>query len=384
MTVLIEDSPRNLAAWITSARAAGTARGGVVTPFATPRQTISGSGGCRGAEDVATMLKDAKAEVWFDATTHALQMAGVGDFRWYDDYDLWAGARGDLSTAVSREEHVRRVFELQDLLGALHLGPTILLHHGESAQSQQALDLAQAAIDRDPRCHLSIAGTGPFWSSASALDAHIGALAQLSPAGWSLSVVRPILALPVEVNAGEVEGLCRTTRALSEYAPVHVSHGDLAALPAIAAGASSVGSGWDQRQRVCAFGNYGARDPNAGGGGSWYERPTFRELLGSVTPGEAAVVERRDAALYSRLGPPPAPGAKEAYLHHLAVLNGAVAAIVGQVSYERRYRALGAMYVAARSEWPRIETLTSTRAGGSAWIDDLAAGLASYGIAEGW
>lgn len=381
MSVLIEDSPRNLAKWIVDARTAGTARGGVLTPFATPQNTVPGR---RGAQEMADLLRDGGAAVWFDATTHALQMSGVGDFRWYDDYHLWTGPKGDLTTPAFRSEHVRLVFEIQDQLQAPHLAPTILLHHGESTQSQHALDLARAAIERDPTCWLSVAGTAPFWSSGAALDAHVGALAQLEPAGWFLTVARPVMTLPVEADSVEVEGLCRTTRALSEYAPVHISHGDLAGLPAVAAGADSVGSGWDQRQRVCAFSNYAARDPNGGGGGGWYERPTFRGLLGSLTVGDAALLGRRDPALARRLGPPPPPGPSEAFLHHMAVLNGVVNAVKAQGGYEARYRELTRLYAAAAPEWPAVQAITDSHVGAAEWIGAEAAGLARYGLSEGW
>lgn len=380
MTILIEDSPRNLMAWIVNAHAAGVARGGVLTPFATPRVNKTGR---RGADDVAQGLHSEGAEVWFDATTHALQMAGVGDFRYYDEYELWDGVRGDLSTALLREEHVRRVFTVQDELDAPHLGPTVLLHHGESATSQQALELAQAAVDQDPACWLSIAGTAPFWSSGTALDAHVGALAQLEPAGWFLTVARAITTQPVAAGADETEGLCRTSRALSEYAAVHVSHGDLAALPAVAAGADSVGSGWDQRQRVCAYNNYAPRDPGGSGGGGWYTRPTYRGLLGSLTDNEGAVLARRDAALSARLEPP-TPGTQEAYMHHLTVLNDIVGGLMGETDYEHRYRRLSASYNAAAVEWPPVVALTGARAGAAEWIDVLAEGLRRYGVSEGW
>lgn len=383
MTILIEDSPRNLLLWLQEAVAAGHARGGVMSPFATPWVNRTGAGARRGAREVASVLTTDGTDLWFDATTHALQMAGVGDFRYYDEYPLWGGPRGDLSTPAFREDHVRLVFETQDVLGTPRLAPTILLHHGESGTSQQALDLARAAVDRDPGCWLSVAGTSPFWSSGTALDAHVGALAQLEPAGWSLIVARPILTLPVEADPEEVHGLCRTTRALSEHAPVHVSHGDFAALPAVAAGATSVGSGWDQRQRVCAFGSYSARDPNAGGGG-WYERPTYRGLLGSLTKNEAAVLADRDADRSARLGPPPPPGPKEAFLHHAATLSSLVDRLLAVPDHRDRYTVLLDAYTTAAGEWPPVVAITGSPLGSANWIDVLVEGLRRYGAGEGW
>lgn len=378
MSVLIEDSPRNLVKWITKAVTNGNARGAVLSPWSSP---AIGKKHRRSAADQAKQIRDAGGELWFNPTTHALQMAGVGDFRYYDEYDLWTGPRGDLTTGSNRAEHVRKVFSVQAELGAAGLGPTVLLHHGESETSQLALDLAKDSIEQNPDCWLSIAGTSPFWASESALDSHIGALAQLSPKGWFLTVARPLSSLPVEAHPEEVHGLCRTVRALSEYSPVHIAQGDLAALPAVAAGAFSVGTGWDQGQRACAFSSYGARGD---GQGRWYERPTFPGLLGSLKIREAQLLQRVDAARATRLGPVPPPGPEEAFRHHLDVLNSLIGQIATGHDYEGRYRALAAMYSAATNEWPEVSRLTSCDSNESHWISDLGNGLESYARGEGW
>ncbi len=378
MSVLIEDSPRNLVSWITDSINGGLARGAVLTPWASPAEWKAHR---RSASDHAEEILKVGGELWFDPTTHALQMAGVGDFRYYDEYDLWTGPRGDLTTPGNRAEHLRKVFETQAKLGARPLAPTILLHHGESESSQQALDLAKEAMDQNPECWLSIAGTGPFWESGSALDAHIGALAQLEPKGWFLTVARPLSSIPVEAHQEEVHGLCRTARALSEYSLVNVSHGDLAGLPAVAAGAFSLGTGWDQRQRVCAFSSYSARGE---GGGGWYQRPTFPGLLGSLKRPEAEVLERVDAGRAGRLGPVPPPGPQEAFRHHLGALNQLVGRVAAGSDYEGRYRALADLYATATGEWPDVCRVTSCDLNESDWITDLSNGLEAYARGEGW
>lgn len=380
MSILIEDSPRNLLAWITEAISTDIASGAVITPFASPWIDKKHR---RGARQMADGIRYCGGEVWFDAETHAFQMAGVGDLRYYEEYSLWSGTVGDVSTPDSRREHLRRVFEVQDTLGARHLAPTILLHHGESDTSLRALDFAREAIEEDPNTWLSVVGTAPFWASGSALDSHIGALAQLEPRGWFLTVARPISTVPVEASAEEVYGLCRTSRALSEYAPVHIPYGDLAALPAIAAGASSVGSGWDLRQRVCAFTNYAARGENSGGGG-WYERPTLKGLVGSLKPNEADILSRRDSDLAIRLGPLPPPGPKEAFLNHINVLYGLISDVTALDTHEERYHSLMKTYTDAISEWPRVASLTNSPLSHPDWIDAFMTGLALYGQEEGW
>lgn len=380
MSVLIEDSPRNLLGWIQTAIAQGDARGAVISPFATPKISKAHR---RSATAMARPLVETGAEVWFDATTHALQMGGVGDFRYYDEYTLWGGPRGDLSTVAARREHLRLVFGIQEALEAPYLAPTVLLHHGESNTSQTALDLAEEAITQQPTAWLSVAGSAPFWSSGAALDAHVGALAQLQPAGWFLTVARPHAVLPAGAEAAEVFGLCRTVRALAEYAPIHISHGDLAALPAVAAGVYSVGSGWDQRQRVCGYNSFAPRDAGGGGGG-WYERPTFPGLLGSLKPNEAELLARVDGARATRLGPVPPPGPGEAFQRHVEVLRQLVNRIRTAGDLQASCRELASMYAAAAAEWPPVVATTGSALTGADWIDGVRDGLALYGAAEGW
>lgn len=107
---------------------------------------------------------------------------------------------------------IDKVFGTQDVLGAPHLVPTVLLHHPITPQSQLALDIAREAADTDSDAWISIVGSTSFWGAGDELDAHIGALAQLQPAGWSLTVTRENYALPAPVSVSEISGLCRTAR----------------------------------------------------------------------------------------------------------------------------------------------------------------------------
>lgn len=382
MSVLIEDSPRNLPGWIIESVTGGAASGAVITPWATPfldpRPGRKPSAATRISE-----LQSQGVEVIFDPMTHVLQMSGVGDLRYYQEYDLWAGPRGDLTSQDLIEDHVGRVFGLQDSLGVVHCAPTVLLHSGSDSSSLIALAVAREALRRDPTAILTIAGTAPFWANGPALDAHIGALASLEPSRWVLTVVRTQTELPVGVLPEEVHGLCRTTRSLSEDAPVHISHGDLAALPAVAAGATTVGTGWDQRQRVCAYDHYGARDPDASGGG-WFQRPTLRGLLGLITPPEATVLNSRDPQLVAQLGGLPAPGPREAFDHHVATLGSLVDTIAAESDWEDKYSALAALYDTARTDWTLVRQHINPSAVGRQWIDGVAAGLDLYARTEGW
>ncbi|MEU0838180.1 hypothetical protein ABZ370_01740 [Streptomyces sp. NPDC005962] len=382
MSILIEDSPRNLLAWIVQAVKAGDVDGAVISPFASPVQALRHR---RSAEVMARGLHSEGAQVWFDAQTHALQMAGVGDFRYYQEYGFWSGSRGDLSSPNLRRDHISRVLDFQNHLEVTKLAPTMLLHHAETQSSEVTLELAKEAIEQAPDCWLTIAGTAPFWESGTALDAHIGSLAQLEPAGWFLVPVRPLATLPAEAQAEETHGICRTIRALSENAPVHISHGDLAGLPGVAAGAASVGSGWDQRQRACAYASYVQRESGDGGGGGWYERVTIRGLLGSLRPAEVAVLPGQNPALYLALGEFPPPGPQEAFRHHLSALRSVISEIADNGDdYHARYASLMDMYRNSSRLWPQVAATTGSPLNATHWIEPLQRGLSIYGDGEGW
>lgn len=381
MALLIEDTARNnLASWTIDAVARGFAEGAVLSPFSSPVQS---NGYKQSLTDTVARLRDGDADVWIDPETHALRMPGAGDFRYYDEWDLWSGSRDQLTTPQQMQDHVERVFALQDRLGAPHLAPTILLHSPQSATSQDALRLAEIAVDIDGGCHLAIAGDAAFWSSGDPLDAHVGALAQLEPAGWWLTVVRSLAILPVPAIPEEVHGLSRTSRALSEDASVHISHGDLAGLPAIAAGAHSLGTGWDPRQRISAYGSYEERTPG-GDGGQWFQQATLEGLLSLLTRGDAEVLAQQNTALATRLLPgivPPGP--KEAFLHHANVLSGLVTGLRG-ASPDAAFRDLAGRYTTARADWQAVAAALNTASRADAWITSLEDGHTLYGQTEGY
>jgi hypothetical protein len=379
MTLLVEDTARNnLASWSADAIQRDFALGAVITPFTTPRRNTSYK---QSGERTVERVRDAGGEAWFDPLTHALQMPNVGDFRYYEDWDLWAGNRNALETSADQRDHVSRVFAIQDGLGVPHLAPTILLHSAQSSTSQHALDLAQAAIAEDSNCRLSIAGDSAFWSAGNALDAHIGALAQLEPAGWFISTVRGLAVLPVPSAIEEVHGLCRTARALSEDGPVHVSHGDFAALPAVVAGAHTVGTGWDPRQRVCAYASYAERD--AGDGGQWFQQVTMQGLLSLLPRRDAELLATRDSNLANRLltGAVP-PGPSEKFFHHADVLSGLVGQLRGGGS--AAYQTLSGLYQQARLDWATVATTLGITSQANAWIGAVSSGLESFAATENW
>jgi hypothetical protein len=382
MTVMIEDTPRNtLAAWVREAIEAGVAQGAIVSPFSSP--SVGNSYKPSGARTIE-QLHEVGASVWFDAATHALQMPGVGDFRYYDGWDLWGGDRGDLSNAGLQRDHVSRVLEAQGALSCPPLGPTVLLQATGGRGLEIALRMAQQALAANENSRLTIAGTPAFWGAADDLDTVVGAFAQFDTTGWVLTVARPTTDLPVAASPEEVAGICRTARSLVAFGPVHISHGDLAGLPAVAAGATSVGTGSDSRQRVCAFTSYEARDPSAGGGG-WFKRPTMQGLFALLSRGEAERLSNQDAALATRLLPGALhpDGGKEAFLHHAACLSRIIELISGG-DFQDRFLALDALYAAALADWPPVAEAAGIASAAALWVAPLRNGLRRYATSEGW
>ena len=386
MTTFIEDSPRSFqAGWIANAHAAGLATAAVITPWASPYHHRGGPGLKPGIGNRVQELRGAGVAVWFDATTHALQMPGVGDFRYYAEYNLWGGPIGDLTKAAYRREHVRRVFKIQSELTAPKVAPAPLLPSGLNNVSTLALDTARVALEMEPTAWLTIAGVGSFWRDGRDLDAHVGALAALAPSGWFISFVQPDNELPPKLTAEEVYGICRTVRALSEYAPVHVSHGDFASLPAIAAGATTAGTGWDRRQRVVSYTDYAPRSEPTGQA-SWYQRPSFLGLLGTLDKkGDGALLEQQDAGLSSRLGGLSAvPNVEGGFLHHIGQLDAAIRRVQSVGDYRRRYDELDKMYSEASTNWAAVQAATGLHDRSSIWIAPYQQGLRMYGHSEGW
>jgi hypothetical protein len=329
-------------------------------------------------------LHAAGVDVWLDPETHVLQMPSVGAFRYYQTWDLWSGAPGVLNTPEAQRDHTERVFAAQDALGLPHVAPTILLHSAQSQTSQEALNLSRIAVELDPDCRLAIAGDSTFWSAGHLLDGHVGALAQLDPAGWFVTVARQLSVVPVNATAAETHGLCRTVRALSEDGPVHVSHGDLAGLPAVAAGGTSLGAGWDVRQKVSSYASYLAPEPQGDGGG-WFGQATFEGLLSCLVRSDAQVLFNRQPALAAQLLPgalTPGKAAKPPWLHHVGVLQRACEDLA--VPREQAYAELRDRYEAAIEAWGSVATALGSPSRANEWVAPLLEGLLAYGADEGY
>lgn len=383
MTIFIQDTVRNnLASWGERSIRDGLAAGVILSPFASP---VQGNGFKMDVDRVASRILNRGGSVWFDPMTHALQMPQVGDYRYYDQWDLWNSARNTLETESDQRDHVKRVFSIQDRLNAPYLAPTLLLHSAQSLTSQRAVSLSRIAVEEANAkpVWLSIVGDTHFWAAKGELDAHVGELDQLNAVGWHITVARPLSAVPVASHADEVEGVMRTVHALSQDRPVIVGYGDLAGLPAIAAGATAIGTGWDVRQRVCAYTDYSLRadDP---GRGQWYQRPTLEGLLGGMSVNEYRVLRSQNRELADALTPGNInPGPENAFRHHIGVISSAMGEL-RSLSGEARVRALRSRYMQAEMSWHQAQSIAGSALGSEAWIRVALEGVDQFIASEGW
>ena len=273
--------------------------------------------------------------------------------------------------------------KVQADLGSALLAPTVLVSYPDTPQSQKALHMTAEALSVDAAAWATIAGDQQFWTSGAELDAHVGALDQLQPAGWLLVVVRSETSMPPAATSEEVFGLMRTVYALSQDRPVRVAFGDVAALPAVAAGAEAIGTGWDMRQRICAYQDFEERLADPGGGG-WYQRPTLSGLLGGLTTREYQVLVSEDSAMAAALSPGTiGPKPQQAFRHHAQVLTD-ISDDLDALAGRDRVAALRDRYRAALAVWPAVQQVTGTKLGPAQWIKPFLAGLELFMASEDW
>ncbi|TWP32591.1 hypothetical protein [Leekyejoonella antrihumi] len=381
MTVFFQDTARNnLISWTRDALTEGYGIGAVLSPFASP---INANGFKKSAIETSELIRARGGEFWFDSMTYALDMPRAGDFRNYEEWPLWSSAQGQLANAAEYRSHAERALKVQVDLGSTLLAPTVLVSYPDTPQSQKALHLTAEALDLASDAWATVAGDHQFWTGGAELDAHVGALDQLEPEGWLLVVVRSDTSMPPAATAEEIFGLMRTVYALSRDRPVRVAFGDVAALPAVAAGAEAIGTGWDMRQRICAYQDFEERVADSGGGG-WYQRPTLSGLLGGLTPREYQVLVSEKPAIAATLSPGAiGPRPQQAFRHHSRVLTD-VCDQLEPLTGRDRAEALQSRYAQALIEWPGVQKITGASLGAAQWIKPFQDGLNLFMVSEGW
>lgn len=383
--VLINDGRRiGHRKWCVEAISDGSADGVVLNPFATPRvaepRHPSGS-------DLAQAVRGVNGEVVFDAMTHALFLPGTNKRDFYDAWELWGPGGMSLEDTAHQLAHVERVFDRQSQVGAPHLAPTLQLQSPQSADAYVTLDLARVARGLDKDCWQSLVGTRSFWSSGPHLDAYVGSLAALRAPVWVITVANELVVdhVPDLTDTAAFAGLCRTVHSLSLRSRVIVAYGDFASLPAVAAGADTVGSGWDRAQRT--FDPLAFRvdsDPGIRIPASYVTQGRLNSVLRRDT---AEAIERWDVtrARLIRGGPMP-PSDQAQRMHHLLQLRSAVQQIIAAGSRQARVDELRNRYRAAVSDYDSL--IADLRpvvreADKTAWASNPASALEAYAGSEG-
>lgn len=384
--VLIHDGRRGgHRKWCVDAISLGFADGVVMTPFATPRVSQPRH---PSASDLARAIREVQGEVILDPMTHAVFLPGTDKLDFYDGWELWGPAGATLEGTAAQLVHVERVFDRQSQVGAPHLAPTLQLQSPQSPTAHRALEISGVARGLDTGCWQSLVGTRAFWSSGPQLDAYVGSLAALRAPVWVVTMANELVAgqVPDLTDTAAFAGLCRTVHSLSLRSRVIVAFGDFAGLPAVAAGADTVGSGWDRGQRTF--------DPLAYRENS---DDSPRIPAAYVTQGRLNSVLRRDTAeAIERWNPatalrirggamPPSDNAER--MHHLQQLRAAVLQVHGAGSARQaRVDELRSSYSSAARDFdalieglPRI-VRDSDKA---AWTSNPATVLEAYAVSEG-
>lgn len=387
MSVLIQDGRRGgHLGWACQALSAGIASGVVISPFHTPRVTIPRH---QSGATVAAAIADIGGEAVFDATTHARLLPGTDDLTHYDTWQLWGASGVGLETDTRRLEHLERVFERQSELSVPALTPTLTLDSPIGIAAAHGFRTAQLGKGLEPSCWQSLAGRRSFWRSGPDLDAYIGRLSSLRAPVWVLTVVNDIVAdnVPDLADTEALAGLLRTVHSLSQRSRVVLCHADFAGLPAVAAGASDVGGGWDRGMRFF--------DPVS----FHLSSPGIRIPASYVTQGGLGAVLRRDTgdaitrllgepdAARLRGGPMPVDDTAER-THHLRQLNQLVGLVDAHgANRAHRVRELHNFYQGAIAAFdglsPRLPRPTLPATLRARWLEQPYACLEAYAVAEG-
>ncbi|MGW1708257.1 hypothetical protein ACWCP8_22725 [Streptomyces sp. NPDC002206] len=327
------------------------------------------------------------AEVILDPMTHARLLAGTNKLEDYETWGLWGSSGIGLNTTTRRIEHVERVFGRQSELGLPRLSPTLAVGAANSAEADQAVETARVArgIDRD--CYQSFVGTLDLFASGAALDAYVGRLAGLRASTWVVTLIPTAstnLVGDLAASTAALAGWLRTIHSLSARSRVIVQNCDFIGLLAAAAGADTVGSGWDRSMKVFDSGSYQLSSGSPRIPASYV---TQKMLLAVLRRSLADDIQRLDPqrAEVLRGGRMPLNEAHQR-VHHLRAIRDLVSDI-----YQFRNRAdsvaiLRNLYEDALREYSWLDSQIPgliTSADKETWVNAPLRALSEYSKAEG-
>lgn len=351
--LIIQDGRRSgHMGWCRAAIRQGSASGVIISPFCSPLMSLP-------RHPAGYELRDSAVaeggEAIFDASTHARLLPGTNKLDHYNTWDLWGPDGVGLDTAQRRLQHLQLVFARQQALSVPPLTPTLALDSPTSLEARFALATARAGSGLTRGAWQSLAARRSFWRSGPQLDAYIGQLAALRAPVWIITLVNEIVPdhVPDLADVDAFEGLSRSIRSLSYRSRVIVANFDFGGLPLIAAGADTLGTGWDRGMR-------------------FFDPLSFRLASDDspripasyVTQGGLAAVLRRDTAdAIERLqgvdsdairgGTMPVSDRDEKF-HHLRVLQATVARIDQHSSSRDRVAELFAFYEVAEGHFDTL------------------------------
>jgi hypothetical protein len=383
--VLIHDGRRTgHLGWCERAIASGAANGVFMSAFSTPRVAVPRS---PSADLFADGIRAVNGEVIFDAESHAKLLSGSNKTEHYDTWELWGPAGEGLDSPNRQLQHLERVFQRQAGLGAPRLAPTIALDSPGSIEAGYALQTAAVARGLFGEAWQTIVGSRTFWRSGFLLDEHIGKLVALESPVWVVTVSNEMVMGPAPdlVDTDAFSGLLRSIHSLSERSRVILTRSDFSGLLGVAAGADSIGAGWDRAMRTFdPLSFHRASDAGIRIPASYVTQGAMLAVLRRDT---ADAIERLDPALAARLrggSMPPSEGAERE--HHLASLSGKLRDLSSLSTRGDKVQSLRDSYTAAAYAFDDLIARIPGSVRGAdkkTWHDQQLAVLESYASAEG-
>lgn len=390
MTILLHDGRRGgHVAWLKEMITAGLADGAILNPFATPPSSIPRH---PSATAVIADLRDGQPlgstgpEILFDSASWAAVLPGTDSWQVYDEWDLWPHhTRGDLSDAGAIADHVREVFKVQSELGVPYLGPTVAVDSPTGQAAETALELAAEANRQQRGCMITLCGTNSFWRGGPALDAYIGRLARLRASTCYVVPLRDRARYPADLtDTDAIAGWLRSIHSLSLRSRIIAAYTDHLGVIAAAAGADTVGTGWDQGQRVCSPDAFRTSEP----GGQNINYSPHPGLLARFTE----AVSRGLGDLAStfaeamRWGETIPSDMREHREQHFRALNEQVTAVLSAgAAPADRYPVVRHMLTGADLSWNQAVALGAQGVSSNEkalWLDGMRSGFEAYVLAE--
>lgn len=331
--------------WCERAVASGAASGAFISPFSTPR---IGAPRSPSADTFVSGITGKRGEVIFDVETHAKLLPGTNKTEHYDTWELWGPAGEGLDTPPRQLQHLERVFKRQRDLGTPLLAPTLSLDSPAAINAINALETAEVANGLVSDAWQSVVGSRTFWKSGYLLDEHIGKLVAIGAPVWIVTVSNEMVqsAAPELGDVEAYSGLLRSIHSLSERSRVIVARSDFAGLLGAAAGADSLGAGWDRAMRTFdPLSYHRASDAGIRIPASYV---TQSKLLAVLRRDTADAIERLDPVLAASIrggAMPPSEGAERE--HHLSVLSGHLDSINALATRQEKVGKLRELYASS-------------------------------------